>query len=162
MGYGGFPELSCHVGGPYNKRYSILVCMLESPYFMETTICQWACGQCNQKQNTGISCSFTVLEMNPRAPCRHGIYLGPKVIIWEPLWALSIYYIATWSLWGICNRHAPSRCLSALSIRPGKTRITLIQHFFCKNTMTCSLNSLKGVIWGTTINLEVTKGILGV
>ena len=27
-----------------------------------------------------------------------GIYLGPEVIIWEPLWALSIYYAATWSL----------------------------------------------------------------
>ena len=29
----------------------------------------------------------------------YGIYLGPKVIIWEPFWALSIYYIATWTLW---------------------------------------------------------------
>ena len=27
------------------------------------------------------------------------IYLGPKVVIWKPLWALSIYYIATWTLW---------------------------------------------------------------
>ena len=25
----------------------------------------------------------------------YGINLSPKVIIWEPLWALSIYYIPT-------------------------------------------------------------------
>ena len=26
------------------------------------------------------------------------IYLGPKVFLWEPLWAPSIYYIPTWTL----------------------------------------------------------------
>ena len=29
----------------------------------------------------------------------YGIYLGLKVGIWEPLWALSIYHIPTWTLW---------------------------------------------------------------
>ena len=29
----------------------------------------------------------------------YGIYLGPKVVIWEPLWPVSIDYIAPWSLW---------------------------------------------------------------
>ena len=27
------------------------------------------------------------------------VYLGLKVGIWEPLWALSIYHIPTWTLW---------------------------------------------------------------
>ena len=26
--------------------------------------------------------------------------MGLKVGIWEPLWALSIYHIPTWTLWG--------------------------------------------------------------
>ena len=29
----------------------------------------------------------------------YGIYLCLKVVLWEPLWALSIYYIAARSLW---------------------------------------------------------------
>ena len=29
----------------------------------------------------------------------YGIYLCLKVVLWEPFWALSLYYIATWSLW---------------------------------------------------------------
>ena len=32
---------------------------------------------------------------NPKGPC------SPKVVIWKPLWALSIYFIATWTLWEI-------------------------------------------------------------
>ena len=28
----------------------------------------------------------------------YGRYLGPKVGIWEPLWALSIYHIPAWTL----------------------------------------------------------------
>ena len=30
----------------------------------------------------------------------YGSYLGPIVIILEPLWTLSIYYIPTWTIWG--------------------------------------------------------------
>ena len=49
------------------------------------------------------------MPTNPKGPCKctpqnrvwglgrvYCIYLGPKVVIWEPLWALSIYFIATW------------------------------------------------------------------
>ena len=54
---------------------------------------------------------------------------GSKVVIWEPLWALSIYYIATWTLWewpGLGyepkSKHAEEGLLNAfqLSKRPPK------------------------------------------
>ena len=55
--------------------------------------------------------------------CVYGRYLGLKVGIWEPLWALSIYHIPTWTLW-VCRlgqagftslgRH-PRRCPSSAS-----------------------------------------------
>ena len=66
----------------------------------------------NHKYYTVIASAATILLPSVRVPRRglysflpkgsmqeYGIYLGPTVVIWEPLKALSIYYIATWSLW---------------------------------------------------------------
>ena len=43
----------------------------------------------------------------------YSIYLGPKVIMWEPLWALCIYYIPAWTLrvnkTGLAEAHRRSR-----------------------------------------------------
>ena len=36
-----------------------------------------------------------------KAPTNY-IYYGPKVVRREPLWALSIYCITTWTVWGLC------------------------------------------------------------
>ena len=40
--------------------------------------------------------------LNIRAPKKVplNMYLSPKVGLWEPLWALSIYYITSWTLLG--------------------------------------------------------------
>ena len=41
-----------------------------------------------------------VLWVFPKAPCSYTVFTWAlKVVLWEPLWALSIYYIPTWSLW---------------------------------------------------------------
>ena len=40
------------------------------------------------------------LYPNPKGPCSYmGYTWAVKVGIWEPLWALSIYHIPTWTLW---------------------------------------------------------------
>ena len=47
-----------------------------------------------------LACSFG-LEKYPKGQCRYmGYTWALKVGIWEPLWALSIYHIPTWTLWG--------------------------------------------------------------
>ena len=35
------------------------------------------------------------------------LYLGLEVGIWEPLWALSIYHIPTWTLWVLEQAETP-------------------------------------------------------
>ena len=40
-----------------------------------------------------------VVHSCPKGPCSYIVYLGLKVGIWEPLWALSVYHIPTWTLW---------------------------------------------------------------
>ena len=29
------------------------------------------------------------------------MYSGPKVVVWDALWALSVYHMATWTIWVI-------------------------------------------------------------
>ena len=49
----------------------------------------------NHKEIPSVSIQASTAQ---RVHVANGRYLGLKVGIWEPLWALSIYHIPTWTL----------------------------------------------------------------
>ena len=48
----------------------------------------------------------SLVNISQRLHVAIGIYLGAKVVIWEPPRAISIYYLATWSPWDTYSSHA--------------------------------------------------------
>ena len=54
---------------------------------------------------------MTIYPFTDPVAALRGIYLGPEVGIWELLWALSIYYVGTWTLW-VRVDPTPSKCRS--------------------------------------------------
>ena len=60
--------------------------------------CGWYIQNPLSRECNARTASFQELEF-PKASCSYMVYTWPQVVTWEPFWALSIYYIATWRLW---------------------------------------------------------------
>ena len=85
------------LGAPIMRINTILGSTLASPikgnYHIELL---------DQYKPTAISNSGEGLSLTPKGSMQlYNIYRNPKVVMHETLWAPSIYYIPTWTLWGL-------------------------------------------------------------